>query len=56
VDGKGWRSNDLFNEFFVIHDTSQVVERFHDKLEIKEMSLEDLQQACFVYHGHDQVT
>jgi hypothetical protein len=55
VQGSGWSTNDIFKDFYVINEATYSKAPEYVVLDPAEMSLKDLEQACFAFVKENQV-
>jgi hypothetical protein len=55
VQGSGWSKNDIFKDFYVIDEVKYLEAPKYIPLNPAEMSLEDLERACFALDEDNQV-
>jgi hypothetical protein len=55
IHGSGWNTRDFFQEFFVINEAKYVQAQKYTEVDVKQLSLQDLDHTCFAFNGINQV-
>jgi hypothetical protein len=55
IDGSGWSTSDLFMSYFVINEAKYVEAPKYTEIDVKNLTLQELDEACFAFNGINQV-
>jgi hypothetical protein len=55
ITGSGWNTSDLFKDYFVIHEAKYVKAQKYTEIDVKQLTIHNLEHACFAFNGMNQV-